>query len=175
VVPHSQVRLALQVSVGGGAQTAQLLPAVPHAAATFPVLHCPASQQPLGQSVGLHPEQVPDTHIWPVGQAWQATPPVPQVWSLEVLQVVPEQQPLPQLIASQTQAPFRQRCPATHKLPPGPQLQAPATHRSARVVLQASQVLPGGPHSETLVAMMHWLAAQQPPVQLLELQTQAPD
>jgi hypothetical protein len=176
VPPHSQVRLvALQVSVGGGAHTTQLFPPVPQAAATLPVLHIPDSQQPLGQSVGLHPEQVPEMHIWPVGQVWQATPPTPQVWSFEVLQVVPLQQPLEQLVPSHTHAPLRQRCPATQRLPPGPQLQAPETHRSASVALQARQVLPGGPHSETLVAMMHWFEAQQPPVQLDELHTHAPD
>jgi hypothetical protein len=68
------------------------------------------------------PEQV---EAFRVLHATQADPLVPQVAKLEVVQVpVALQQPLGQLVASQTQAPPTQRWPATQAAPV-PQVQVP--------------------------------------------------
>lgn len=77
-------------------------------------------------------EQRPDRQSRPPPQDSHATPPVPQL-SLDVplWQELPSQQPVGQLVASQTQLPPTHRCPLEHRsLPPHSQL--PPLHRSER-------------------------------------------
>jgi hypothetical protein len=54
----------------------QATPPVPQAAFVSPVLHWPFSQQP--EQLTVVQIQEPFWHSVPVGQATQATPPVPQ-------------------------------------------------------------------------------------------------
>jgi hypothetical protein len=83
-----------------------------------------------------------------------------------------EQHPVGQLAALQTQAPPTHRWPVAHAAA-APHLQVPLAQSSARFESQAAQVAPAAPHCWA-VGVMHWLLAQQPSVQLVASQTQAP-
>ena len=98
----------------------------------------------------------------PPAQVWQASPPAPQAASvLPAWQVLPAQQPLGQLVPSQTQAPPRQRCPLAHGAPV-PQAQLPAAEQpSARTGSQATQATPALPQASR-AGVWHAPAAQQP-------------
>jgi hypothetical protein len=113
-------------------------------------------QQPLGHDVASQMHS-PDAQRWPpahggpsphahapaaqrsallTSQVLQAAPGDPQVASDTGLHTFPWQHPAAHEDASQTQAPFMQRCPAAHGAPP-PHRQAPVTEQvSARSASQ---------------------------------------
>jgi hypothetical protein len=108
-------------------------------------------------------------------QGAHAAPPVPQLaalWLAPVMHTPALQQPVGQLVASQTQAPPEQRCPAAHALFV-PHLQAPVVQRSP-VVPQLVQAPPVIPHWVAVVGLTHAPPLQQPLAQLAALHTQAP-
>jgi hypothetical protein len=104
----------------------------------------PPLQHPLAQLLEPQP-----AHTWAV-QAFvpheaQAAPPVPH-WVCRVPArhwPVASQQPVGQLVASQTHDPPEQRCPATHAAP-APQAHAPVVQRSD-FASQAAQLAPAEP------------------------------
>lgn len=98
----------------------------------------------------------------PPAQVWQDKPPAPQAASLSpAWQVSPAQQPLGQLVPSQTQAPPRQRCPLAQGAP-FPQAQLPAAEQlSARAGSQTTQASPALPQASR-AGVLHTPAAQQP-------------
>lgn len=120
----------------------------------------------------------PFEQLLPEGaQLPQAAPPVPHTLPFcpkYGMQTLPLQQPLGQLVASHTQLPPEQRCPAAQALPP-PQVQLPLVHASAVVASQVVQLPPPGvPHAprEKLVTQLDPL--QQPLAQLDESHTHIP-
>lgn len=144
--------------------------------------------------------QVLSKQICPLPHARHVAPPVPQA-ALVVpgeTQVAPWQQPLGQLVASQTHCPFRQRWPvaqALHVPPAVPQcasllcrqtsplqqplaqlcavqVQRPPTH--AWPLPQSVQVPPPVPQFCTVVPARQVLPAQQPLAQLWAVQTHCP-
>lgn len=82
-------------------------------------------QQPPLQEVALQ-TQAPLAQAWPVAQALQLAPPVPQVPLLDVRHwPVESQQPFGHELALQAQAPLTHACPlahAVHVAPPVPQV-----------------------------------------------------
>ena len=183
----------VQVSVlPAGQVRAQAPPPVPQAAGWF-TWHTPPWQQPVGHDVASQ-TQAPREQRCPAEQAapgpqWhappaqlsafvashdaQAAPPAPQVLALGALQVVPEQQPFGQEVASHTQAPPTQRWPAPHAAP-GPQWQPPPMQLSAFVASQAVHAPPAAPQVARL-AGLQVVPEQQPPGQLVASQPeQAP-
>lgn len=97
-------------------QAAQAAPPDPQLALLFPFRQVMPSQQPLPQFPALQEfGGGAQTLLWqvlPPAQVVQAIPPVPQAESLDPpRQVVPSQQPVGQLVASQTQDPLTQRWP----------------------------------------------------------------
>ena len=173
----------------------QATPLIPHdviedAMQTFPEQHpeghevpsqtqvptehcCPALHsafEPQVQTPIVHESAVTALH------ATQAWPPEPQVEGVDVLQEFVAQHPLGQEVASQTQAPPTQCCPVAHGELEEPQAQPPcASHLSATMALQATQVPPAGPHSESVGGEKQVLPAQHPPsqVEVHPLQTPA--
>lgn len=105
--------------------------------------------------------QPPTVHIW------HASPPAPQAASLVPgRQVVPEQQPVLQLVPSHTQAPFRQRWPLAQAAPV-PQTQVPAAEQpSAASASQTLHAAPGAPHASTARGLQI-PPAQQPSIQVV--------
>ena len=106
--------------------------------------------------------------------AEQAAPPAPQVpdpWAEEGTHVPAEQQPVGQLVASQTQLPALHRCPSAHALAP-PHRQAPLLEQESPVVPQLTQLAPLAPHCAPVRGVTQVFPAQQPPGQLVALQTQ---
>jgi hypothetical protein len=112
-------------------------------------------------------------------QLLQATPLTPQAVTVGgVVQVLPVQQPVPQELASHTQAPPLQRWPAPQAAPE-PHLHAPPVQLSALLRSQPTQALPASPQAavEGLVqifplqqpvgqevpSQMHWFPAQRWP------------
>jgi len=75
-------------------------------------------------------------------QGWQAAPWVPHCEADGCSQTLPLQQPLGQLVASQTQAPLTQCCPAPHALAPLPHTQEIPEQRSVNSVVQETQTSP---------------------------------
>jgi hypothetical protein len=163
----------LQESDFVGSHTAQVAPAVPHSAVVGGVVHAPLLQQPAAQLAAVHPLQDLALHVWVPGQAWQATPPVPQApaWS-PGWQPVALQQPEGQFAALQAQVPPTQLWPALHAALL-PHLQVPPLQVSASVGSHAEQAAPAAPHLSAL-GVRHWLLSQQPLGQLAALQTHAP-
>ncbi len=171
-------------------QPTQALPPRPHAPRPG-VVQLPPLQQPLGQLVPSHTHS-PPTQRWPAEQAAeppQRQLPPEQLSALSVLQapqlapLVPHwvtvgglthapllQQPVGQLVASQTHAPLTQRWPVAHAKPEVPQLHFPATHRSAVVGLHDWHAAPPAPH-DGYAPDWHWLPAQQPLEQLVASHT----
>jgi hypothetical protein len=172
-------------------QARQAPPLVPHADVVLPATHVPLAQQPpLQRLVELHAEvQVPllhamsagqslaalqpqtplDRHTWPaplVAQLTQAAPPVPQVvvpegWQLPLL----SQQPLGQLVALHTQAPFTQARPLGQAALVVPQTQMPLLQVSpaGAQVRQATPLVPQA--NGSLVPATQVVPLQQPPLQ----------
>lgn len=139
---HPLQRPASQVCPAG--QVSQAPPPAPHDCGVVPGAHRPCAQQPVGQEVPSH-TQVLATQRWPTAhaaplphrqlpvaeqlserasQAAQVAPPVPQLPSERVRQVLPLQQPLGHEVASQTHPVSVQRWPATQAAAP-PQVHAP--------------------------------------------------
>jgi hypothetical protein len=122
----------------------------------------------VGQSLAeLQPQTWVLKQTWPrplVAQLAQATPPVPQaVVPVPAWQVVPLQQPLGQLVLSQTHAPFTQCWPAAQGAPVVPHTQLPLLQESA-VIPQATQAWPLLPHAVGLVPATQVPLEQQPPL-----------
>lgn len=166
-------------------------PPLPHNAAVKVVMHVLPLQQPVGQLVESHTQLLP-LQRWPTAHSplppqlqapfeqrsarpaahvVHAPPPMPQVAGAGLLQVLPVQQPAPQLIASQMHAPAEQRRPA----PQGafvPHRHAPPAQLSARVGLQLVHAAPPLPHAAAVCAPLptHVLPLQQPPSQLAAVQ-----
>ncbi len=112
VKPHTP---PVQVAVppAGAAQFTQVPPPLPQAAGVFPGWQVLPEQQPFGQLAGVH-LQTPLTQAWPLAQAWQVPPPLPQVpadCDAKGTQVVPEQQPFGQLAGVHLQTPLTQAWP----------------------------------------------------------------
>ena len=143
-VPQRQVPVAEQLSERASHAT-QVAPAFPQVA-TERLAQIAPMQQPLGHELASQMQRPPTQRCPPAhalftpqeqtpaalqlsalvgSQARQAPPLVPQVASAVVLQVVPEQQPLAQEVASHTQAPAWQRWPVWQAAPL-PQRQAPS-------------------------------------------------
>jgi hypothetical protein len=128
----------------------------------------PLGQQPLA------------VQVWPAGQAAHAAPPAPHSdahWEVSGRQLpLLSQQPLGQVVALHTQAPFTQAWPLGQAEPVVPQTHPPLLQVSA-VLPQVTQTSPLEPHAVTLVpATQVLLLLQQPPLQGLvalhaELQT----
>lgn len=194
--PHAHAPLRQRSAVTP--QLPQAAPGAPHAAVLCDESErhwglAPPEQHPPGHEVALQthapPEQVrPAAHAAPVPQRHapltqalvapeqtpQAAPPVPHLvglWADWPTHAPALQQPLGQLVASHTHAPDAHRWPAAQ--PPAwvPQAQAPAVHRSAPV--QAVHEPPSMPHCAAL-GLTQVAPMQQPFLQLLESQTQAP-
>jgi hypothetical protein len=92
---------------------------------------------------------------------------VPQVVVLDVWQFpVLSQQPLGQLVLSQTHLPPTQCWPAAQGEPVEPQTHAPLVQLSA-VIPQATQTRPLLPHAVRLLPATQVPLAQQPPLQRL--------
>lgn len=86
--------------------------------------------------------------------------------------VVPSQQPLGQLVASQTHAPLTQRCPEPHGAPV-PQAHSPSVHRS-EPASHAVHISPPSPHA-VLLGITHVAPEQHPSGHVAALQlVQAP-
>ena len=142
---------------------------MPHAAAAVPVWHWLPAQQPVAQLVASQ-MHIPPEHRCPTPQA----APAPQlqvpftqllaVVALQAVQTTPagahlavevethelfSQQPLGQLVASQTHAPFMHRWPVAQALPV-PHLQEPAVQRSDAWLWQEMQTAPEVPHAVSL-------------------------
>ena len=97
--------------------------------------------------VAAHPLQVPCVHVSPPGQLAQLDPPLPQAPTLLPGSHSPsEQQPVGQDTPSQTQTPFRQRCPV-EQLGPPPHVHAPAVQLSESSDSHALHVSPATPHA----------------------------
>jgi hypothetical protein len=145
-------------------------PPVPQPSAVG-VVHDPPRQQPAGHEVALHSHEpltqavpgahvplvphahVPAEHVCPVApQSTHAAPFVPQVAVPVVLQVLPSQQPVGQLVGSHTHAPPRQRCPAAHAAPV-PHAHAPLVQLSAVSGSHALQTAPTLPHAVTEIVV----------------------
>jgi hypothetical protein len=190
--PPPQVQApAVQPSVALASQAAQAAPGAPHADALV-VTHCPPLQQPVGHDVASH-TQAPATQRWPASharcvpqaqvplrhaslrvgsQARQVLPPVPQLPAAEARQVALSQQPVGHEVASHTQLPERQRCPAP-QAGPVPQPHAPSTQPSATFVSHTPQSSPGLPQAVT-DSVVQAPPRQQPLGQLVAEQISAP-
>lgn len=177
---------AVQVSVAP-AHCTQAAAEVPQAAAPPPLMHCPPLQQPPGQLVPSQ-TQVPPTQCWPTAQiAWPPQlhcPPwqrsartASQAAQLvagapHAAAVVPDsqrslrQQPAGQLVASQTQPPPTQRCPAWQAAW-APQRHCPPTQASAAGP-QARHTAPPLPQAD-VEGVLHTPLKQQPEGQLAAL------
>jgi hypothetical protein len=179
-------------------QVRQAPPLAPQAVTVLPATQVPLEQQPpLQRLVALQaPLHVPLLHAWSAGQSvselqpqtwvlkhtWprplvvqlaQATPPVPQaVLLVPATQVVPLQQPVGQLVLSQTHLPLTQRCPAAQG-DPAPHVHLPPVQVSA-VVPQLTQVPPLAPQALPLVVATQVLPLQQPLQPLLALHVHTP-
>ena len=133
--PHWQVPVAEQLSAVVRSQVTQLFPPTPQVASELGV-QMPLAQQPVGQVVALQ-THVPETHCEPLpheGFPWQvhvpvvtsqpslffashamhALPPMAQASADGAWQTPPEQQPLGQDCALQTQVPATHAVPAAH-------------------------------------------------------------
>lgn len=174
---------------------AQLMPAAPHAVVDWVPVSTQVlpEQQPVEQLAAVHVQvplvqtcpaahaaPAPHRHAPPVQafvfpvHAAHAAPPVPQaaaVCAVPMMHAPALQQPVGQLVASHTQAPPTQRCPAPHAAPV-PQRHAPVVQRSP-VRPQLVHAAPAAPQAVALVGVQT-LPAQQPLGQLVASQTQAP-
>lgn len=169
--PQRQAPL-VQLSAVALLQAVHTAPDVPQAPSDG-VWQVPFEQQPVAQLAALQPEHVCAVQVCPPGQAWQATPPVPQaaVW-LPAWQVLPMQQPLGQLAALHTQAPPTHAWPAT-QAGPAPHWQVPLAQLSERVALQAEQLTPAVPQ-RAAVGVRQVSPSQHPLGQLWASHTHAP-
>lgn len=167
--PEAQV-VALQSEQAPATQTPEAhvvhaLPPLPHAAVVPPGMHSVPAQQPPHEVASQ--THAPPTQCWPAehagpapqaqlpavqrsadagSHATHAAPGAPHVAGALVSQRDPAQHPAHEL-ASQTQAPETQCCPATHAAP-APHAHVPALeHRSASVASQLEHASPPAPHA----------------------------
>jgi hypothetical protein len=155
-------------------QVEQPAPEVPHWARVGGATQVAPEQQPLAQ---LQPTHCWLVQVWPPQDA-QVAPPVPHWVLLVPVWQTPEasQQPVGQLVASQTQRPPEQRWPVAQTAPP-PQEQAPEEVQRSERLSQVPQEVEGAPQ-----AAVDWLeearqaapGPQQPVGQLAGVQTQVP-
>jgi hypothetical protein len=188
--PQAQVPVAEQPSATSP-QSVHAPPARPQLAATC-AMQEPAWQQLVGQLIGSH-SQAPLTQRCPPGHGrfdphWQAPaaeqaspdipqsvhvpPSGPQAESVGAVQTLPSQQPVGQVLESQTQAPPRQRWPTVH-CGPLPHRQDPVAEQASASSPQSVQAPPFTPQ----VAETCWAQApawQQLPGQERASHTQAP-
>ncbi len=186
-LPHAQLPVALHEAAIIVSQARQVEPPEPQAP-TEGVVQAAPLQQPLGQLVPLQapPVHTPPEHVWPrphagpvpqrqvpllaqvfalvALQVAQVSPPEPQVTRLRGLQALPRQQPLGQLVPSQTHWPPTQRWPPTQAASV-PHLQPLLEQVSARVRSQVMQALPTWPQL-AIDSALHVVPAQQPLGQL---------
>ncbi len=150
-----------------GSHEAQAPPIAPQLVAAI-AAHTSPSQQPDVQEVasqaqrpelqcwpGRHAGPIPHPHA-PLAEhaslsegshATQLAPATPQVVMARRRHVAPSQHPEGHDVASQTQSPTTQRCPALHA-DASPHAQAPSMpHPSARSASQARQAEPSAPHA----------------------------
>ena len=92
-------------------------------------------------------------------------PPVPHApAAVPIWQTLPAQQPLAQVVASQTHWPFAaQRCPATHAAL-GPHAHAPLRQLLASVASHAEHARPPPPHAVAVTGETHLFCASQQPL-----------
>jgi hypothetical protein len=127
-----------QLSVRTGSHLRHAEPPKPHAL-TERELQVGPEQHPVAQ-VCEQPVHAPLLHISPAGQLWHEEPPLPHApTSLPVWHWFMLQQPVGHDVGSQTQPPFRHRCPVAHCLPV-PHMQAPPTQASDDPGAQAAQL-----------------------------------
>lgn len=168
-------------------------PAVPHAV-TVSVLQLAPVQQPFGQLAALQtqapleqrwptPHELPLPHAhWPAAvqvsvafgsQVPQAAPAGAHAVAERAVQTLPEQQPVGQLAALHTHAPFEHSWPAAHAAPV-PHAHAPELlQRSLRAVSQAAHAAPPAPQVGN-AGVVHAAPWQHPPGQLAGVQAQVP-
>lgn len=193
VGPHSEVQIP--DTQGPDEQLTQLPPPVPHCVLVVPGRQTLPSQHPVhedGSQTQLPPAQrwpgpqgapVPHAH-WPPAVQRSADSGLHAVHVIPggahaltpsgVVHASPEQQPVGQLVASHTQAPPLQRCPAPHAgLLPHAQVPSLA-HESARVGSHAAQRSPGAAHVAPERARQRSLRSQQPLGHELASQTHEP-
>jgi hypothetical protein len=163
----------LQPSARTALQTVHTEPPAPHAF-RLGVMQLLPAQQPLAQFAGVQLLHMPLVQAAPAGHAVQTAPALPQaVFEVPGWQTpAASQQPLGQLVPSQTQVPAEQ-----WRLPPQggppPQEQAPATQESVVTGLHCVQETPMAPQAAA-VGVMQRLPLQQPFGQLVASQTQRP-
>lgn len=168
-------------------------PAVPHSDGKLVERQVLPWQHPMGQLVASH-THAPPTQRWPaphaaltpqrhwplalhvsafdVSHAVHVPPMVPQVARLAAWHWTPWQQPVGQLVASQTQAPPTQRWPAAHWAL-APQRHWPLVHESARLATQAVHAPPLVPQAARSITR-HWFPWQQPLGQVVSSHTHMP-
>lgn len=196
VVPHWHRPVAEQLSAAIRPQARQVPPRVPQAASVG-VVHTSRAQQPFGQELASQ-TQAPLTHRAPLPQAGllpqrqvpevvlqlsasagsqltQVAPPTPQVVDDCATQAPPAQQPVGQDCALHVQTPATQLVPAL-QAGLAPQRHAPVTEQlSARVASHVTHAAPPAPHAVVDPALVQVEPEQQPPWQLVALQSaQAP-
>jgi hypothetical protein len=116
--PHAHAPFRSQPSLLVGEHRPHTLPAAAHAI-TDRGRQLEPEQHPPGHVVASHPEHAPPAHVSPAGQCAHARPALPHsVASRPDMHVVPSQQPDAHDVASHTQVPASQRCPAAHAGPP---------------------------------------------------------
>jgi hypothetical protein len=192
--PHAHWPAAEQLSAFVMSQLMHIWPAAAQADAVRGVVQDVPAQQPASQLVALH-AQFPDAHCCPAAHAllpphahWplalqlsavnashapHAVPAGAHAATDLTVHVVPEQHPASQLVASHTQCPPEQRCPAPHAMPVVPQTHRPFTQLSESSGSHATHIAPLMPQLPT-DEVWHWLPAQQPLAQLAALQVQTP-
>jgi hypothetical protein len=191
-VPHLQVPPE-HVSVLAALHTLHDPPPVPQVEVAFALQTLP-EQQPFAQEVASQ-THAPPTHRCPLVHAApppQEQPPAVQPSAMVVLQleqplplapqevtpgasqVVPLQQPDPHDVASQTQPPLTQCCPAAHTAPE-PHAHLPEEEQeSARIGSHATQAAPPAPQARAVGVEVQVLPLQQPPVHALAQSPQTP-
>ena len=150
-------------------QATHAAPRVPHDCSDGMAQVLPL-QQPVGQVMALHVEQMRLTHAPLPAQTAQAAPPVPQApLAVPGWQTLLAQQPIGQEAALHTHAPLTHACPA-RQAAPFPQRQTPAVQRPFSA-LQAAQAAPPVPQAIAVLPAWQVLPAQQPIGQEAALQT----
>ena len=192
VTPHWQRPRDEQLLAVIGLHARQVPPRVPQAAREAG-LHTPLAQQPVGQDCALH-TQAPLTHLAPLphaalvpqrqvpvivlqpsatagSQFTHAPPPTPQVVTDWATHWPPEQQPFGHDCALHVQVPPTQLVPAL-QAGLAPQRHAPITEQlSAREGSHVTQAAPPDPQAAVEPALVQVDPEQQPPWQLVALQS----
>ena len=114
-------------------------------------------------------------HFLPAAmQSTHMVPLLPQsCFPSDVTQFVPEQHPVAQEVALQTQAPATHCCPLAQAACV-PHAQVPVLEQLSAVIPQLVQAAPGMPQSDVVVGVAHVVPLQQPVGQVVALHTHAP-